>query len=96
MVICWVPPDSLTNFNVRKNLLTVTYIKNWFQNENKDTDLSAEYELEYPEDEHTRHPHDEGEDGGQEEAPPFSFPQTFFWINFLKTKYFLTLSFVAI
>ena len=40
------------------------------------SDLSAENELEDPHDEDPGDAHEEGEDGGQEEAPPLPLLQT--------------------
>ena len=41
-----------------------------------DTHLATEDELEHPHDEHPGDAHEEGEDGGQEEAPPLPLLQT--------------------
>ena len=43
--------------------------------------LSAEDELENPHDKDSRDSHEEGEDGGEKEAPPFSLFQAFFSIQ---------------
>ena len=46
--------------------------------------LTTEDELEDPHDEHPGDAHQEGEDGGQEKAPPFPLPQAFLRIIMLK------------
>ena len=46
--------------------------------------LTTKDELEDPHDEHPGDAHQEGEDGGQEEAPPFPLPQTFLRVIMLK------------
>ena len=49
------------------------------------TYLTTEDELEDPHDEHPGDAHQEGEDGGQEEAPPLSLPQTFLAVKLTKS-----------
>ena len=53
------------------------------------THLTTEDELEDPHDEHAGDAHQEGQDGGQEEAPPFSLPQTFLAVKLPKVEFHL-------
>ena len=50
------------------------------------TYLTTEDKLEDPHDEHAGDAHQEGQDGGQEEAPPLSLPQTFLAVKLTKSR----------
>ena len=56
--------------------MEITDLRNNNQYQTIRSDLSAENELEDPHDEDPGDAHEEGEDGGQEEAPPLPLLQT--------------------
>ena len=68
--------------------LTLDYSISYSYTEIK-TYLTTEDELEDPHDEHAGDAHQEGQDRGQEEAPPLSLPQTFLAVELTKGEFHL-------